>query len=114
MADSRRGKAMRGTKARSASALRTERWRANQRRIGRPEGSDVDDAVAAALAMYATAAATNADLEVETLKSVLQGAVSILVNDRGCDRQHAKVKVRQRMGRFGYVIVPLDADPVSA
>jgi hypothetical protein len=78
---------------------RMRRYRDRLRELGRPEAAAVDIAVAGAVAEYASAASSDDDLEVCTLRRLLRRSLQLLV-DQGYDQDESRVKMITRLGRF--------------
>ena len=76
--------------------LATERWRSTLKAAKSPESSDVDIAVAASVAAYATFIVEGKG-DPSALNTIVLGAVSILTS-RGFDNAISKNKLFRRMG----------------
>ena len=96
--------------ANAPAQARTQRWRSRNRERGRPEASAVDTAIAEAVAAAVSAAALDGTLDPAGILGMLvRDAVRTLVAV-GYDREEARAKARQRLGRFGYHVPPVADD----
>lgn len=86
--------------ANAAGTERVRRWRVRNREVGRPEASEVDIAVAAAVAGYASQAAVDLGMDVVVLKRILDDAVDQMVATGRLKRKEARRKLIRRVGRF--------------